>query len=177
MSRAWECAFNEPLVFTQKKNTCDSTPKKLRKRRICFKLLFSLNITIIGKTFPKLSTVYFPKSNSLYKIFNKNMVKVSYSCMNYMSSIIWLHKKRPLRPRTTEYGCNFQTTVNCPLQNQYLMPSIIYPTGVESNTTKGTKIYLGLAKTSFKEQFRKHNEDLNYEQYRKSTELSKCMWS
>ena len=48
------------------------------------------------------------------------------------------------------------------------MPSIIYPTGVESNTTKGTKIYLGLAKTSFKEQFRKQNEDLNYEHTEKA---------
>ena len=48
------------------------------------------------------------------------------------------------------------------------MPSIIYPTGVESNTTKGTKIYLGLAKTSFKEQFRKHNKDLNYEHTEKA---------
>ena len=159
------------LQFSHKRKIPAILPQKKqqKRRRICFKLHFSLNIkTIIGKTFLKLLTVYFPKSNGLYKIFNKNMVKVSYSCMNYISSIIWLHKKRPLRPRTTEYGCSFQTTVNCPLQNQYLMPSIIYPTGVESNTTKGTKIYLGLAKTSFKEQFRKHNKDLNYEHTEKA---------
>ena len=179
------------LQFSQKRKIPAILPpqKKQKRRRICFKLHFSLNIkAIIGKTFLKLLTVYFPKSNSLYKIFNKNMVKVSYSCLNYMSSIIWLHKKRPLRPRTTEYGCSFQTTLNCPLQNQYLMPSIIYATGVESNTTKGTKNILqgAVSKTQWRFKLwtipKKHRTIKMYVVVKRGAnnvwnQMVKCWWS
>ena len=40
----------------------------------------------IGKTFLNFTERYFPKTNKLRKIFNKNTVKVSYSCMGNMSS-------------------------------------------------------------------------------------------
>ena len=39
---------------------------------------------------------------------------------------------------------------NCPLQNHCLMPSLIYRADVENDANKGTKIYFGLAETSFK---------------------------
>ena len=39
-------------------------------------------------TFLKLLKQHFPKSYRLHKIFNKNTVRVSYSCMNNVSSII-----------------------------------------------------------------------------------------
>ena len=39
---------------------------------------------------------------------------------------------------------------------------------VENNANKGTKLYFGLAETSFKARFANHNKDLNHEQYKKS---------
>ena len=97
--------------------------------------------------------------------------------MSNMSSIISSHNKRILRPRSTEYGCNCRTRENCPLQNQCLTANIIYRADVENNGNKGTKIYFGLAETSFKARFANHNKDFNHEQYKKSTELSKYIWS
>ena len=44
---------------------------------------------------------------------------------------------------------------------------------VESDADKGTKIYFGLAETSFKVRFANQNKDFNHEQYKKSAELSK----
>ena len=88
-----------------------------------------------------------------------------------------MHNKRLLRPRNTEYGCNCRTRENSPLQNQCLTPNLIYRADVESNAIKGTKIYFGLAETSFKARFANHNKDFNHEQYKKSTELSKYIWS
>ena len=41
--------------------------------------------TKVGKSFFRLLDKHFPRSHSLYKIFNRNNVKVSYSCMNNAS--------------------------------------------------------------------------------------------
>ena len=133
--------FNEPLVFIPKTNTSDNISKKQRKRKIiCFNTPFSLGVKAnIGRTFLKLLKQHFPKSNRLHKIFNKNTVKVSYSCMSNLSSIILSHNKRLLRPRITEYSCNCRTRENCPLQNQCLTPNLIYRADVENNPNKGTK--------------------------------------
>ena len=47
---------------------------------------FSHNVkTKVGKSFFRLLDKHFTKSHSLYKIFNRNNVKVSYSCMNNVS--------------------------------------------------------------------------------------------
>ena len=97
--------------------------------------------------------------------------------MSNMLSIISSHNKRLLRPRTTEYGWNCQTRENCPLQNQCLTPNLIYRADAEINANKDIKIYFGIAETSFKAQFGNHNKDFNNEQYKESTDLSKCMWS
>ena len=76
---------------------------------------FSLSFkTNIGRTFLKLLKQHFPKSNRLHKIFNKNTLKLRYSCTSNMSSIISSHNKRLLRLRITGYGCSCRTTENCP---------------------------------------------------------------
>ena len=94
-----------------------------------------------------------------------------------MSSIISWRSTRLLRPRTTEYGCDCRTRENCPLQNHCLTPNLIYRADNENNGNKGTKIYFVLAETSFKARFGNHNRNFNHEQYKKSTELSKYIWS
>ena len=94
-----------------------------------------------------------------------------------MSSIISWRSTRLLRPRTTEYGCDCRTRENCPLQNHCLTTNLIYRADNENNGNKGTKIYFVLAETSFKARFGNHNRNFNHEQYKKSTELSKYMWS
>ena len=120
---------------------------------------------------------HFPKTNKLHKIFNKNTVKISYSCMNSISSIILGHNKNLLNTNVTQYGCNCWIRKDCPLQNQCLTPNIIYRTDVHCEANKDHKFYFGLAQTPFKERFRNHNRDFNHEQYIKSTELSKYIWS
>ena len=56
--------------------------RKRNRNIIWFNPPFSQTIkTNIAKTFFRLLDTHFPRSHSLYKIFNKNTVKVSYSCM------------------------------------------------------------------------------------------------
>ena len=73
---------------------------------------------------------------------------------------------------TSEFGCNCRTRENCLLQNQCLASNLTYQAQVENNANKGTKIYFGLAETSFEVQFANHNQDFNHEQYKISGELS-----
>ena len=56
--------------------------------------------TNIAKIFLQLVTKHFPRSHKLHKIFNRNTVKVSYSCMNNISKIIKGHNKKVIsKPR------------------------------------------------------------------------------
>ena len=97
--------------------------------------------------------------------------------MNNISSIASEHKKNLLYPNVNQYGCNCQIREDFPLQNQCLTPNIIYIADVHCEANKDHKFYFEVAKTPFKERFRNHNRDFNQEQYIKSTELSKYIWS
>ena len=56
---------------------------------------YSKNVaTNIGKSFLKLIDKHFPEGSQLNKIFNRNTVKVSYSCMSNVASIIKSHNKK-----------------------------------------------------------------------------------
>ena len=61
-----------------------------RKRKIIwFNPPYNKNLsTNIGKFFLNLINKHFPKEHKFHKIFNKNNVKVSYSCMPNIKSII-----------------------------------------------------------------------------------------
>ena len=61
--------------------------------------------TDYGKVFLKLLKKHFPASHVLHKIFNKNTVKSSYSCMK---TVISPHNKSILNPRIALLGCNLE---------------------------------------------------------------------
>ena len=163
------------MSYASAQNKNDKNGNKQRKRNIMwYNPPYSANIkTNIGKSFLNLIKKHFPKTNKLHKFFNKNTVKISYSCMSNISSIISGHNKNLLNPNVTQYGCNCRIREDCPLQNQCLTPNIIYRADVHCEANKDHKFYFGVAQTPFKERFRNHNRDFNYEQYIKSTELSK----
>ena len=70
---------------------------------IRFNAPYSMNVeTNIGKTFLKLVKKHFRRNNIFHKIFNKNTIKISYSCMRNISSIRASHNKSILRPKAKE---------------------------------------------------------------------------
>ena len=52
--------------------------------------------TNIAKKFLQLVSKHFPKGHKLSKVFNRNNVKASYSCMPNVASIISTHNKKVL---------------------------------------------------------------------------------
>ena len=83
----------------------DLTPsKKVRQRKIiCFNPPYSVNVeTNIGKTFLNLIDKHFPTTNKFHKIFNRNNVKVSYSCLPNFANMIKSHNNRVLSEEKTQ---------------------------------------------------------------------------
>ena len=121
-------SFNEELKYNNKDRKRQIRNKEKRKRRrkiIWFNPPFSLSVkTNIGKLFFKMLKKNFPKSNPFSKIFNKNTIKISYSCTRNMKSIISSHNKQILILKNKQVGCNGRVKNSCQLDNKCLTPNI-----------------------------------------------------
>ena len=118
-------------------------PRRNRQRNIIwFNPPFSKNVkTNIARSFLKLIDTHFPIGNKLHKIFNRNTVKVSYSCMSNVKSIITSHNKRIIRksqPQDISAGRNKHAR---PLQNKCMSKDIVYKATISTGNTQGTKHY------------------------------------
>ena len=152
------------------------TPQKKKKHKrkvIWFNLPFPLNVkTNVGKIFWRLVKRHFPKENPLHKIFNKSTLKISYSCMGNVASVLSAHNGNILHPKKSEFGCNCRTKTNCPFDNKCLTPKIVFQADVRNDTNDEKKFYLGVSETPFKERFRNHKKELTHKKYRNSIELN-----
>ena len=102
--------------------------------------------TRVGQEFLKLIHKNFPVGSRLYEVFNRNKIKVSYSCLPNMGTIIkqynahicgteWKDGNQPRR-------CNCRKPEQCPLNGQCLTSRIVYKATVETNRTCAPKVYM-----------------------------------
>ena len=112
--------------------------------------------TNIARSFLKLVDTHFPIGNKLHKIFNRNAVKVSYSCMSNGKSIITSHNTRIIRKSQphdiSAEICNCRNKHECPLQNKCMSKDIVYKATISTDT----KHYIGMTSYTFKERYRNH---------------------
>ena len=135
--------------------------------------------TNIGNKFLSLVEKHFPKDHRLHKIFNKNTIKVSYSCTQNMANIIKSHNNRILNPRNknTHENCNCNTKEQCPLQNKCLVTNVVYEAHITTNDDPQGRDYIGLTEGTFKKRFTQHKSSFNNIDYSNKTSLSKYVWS
>ena len=154
---------------------------KQRKRKVIwFKSLYDRNVsTSIGKFFLNLIKKHFPKNHKFNKLFNKNTVKISYSCMPSVKSIINAHNKKILHPppveNDNEQSCNCMVRENCPLENNCLAANIIYEGTIHSDNQPNKK-YIGLCEPTFKKRYGGHKSSLTNPKYKHQTSLSTEYW-
>ena len=127
------CGYNEPFSFMNEAPA--NNRNKTRKRNILwFNPRYSQSVkSNVGKIFLKLVRSHFPKTHRFHKIFNKNNVKVSYSCMNNLAQIIKSHNSKILNNNNIineNPGCNCRRKAECPLDNQCLSCSLVYKASV-----------------------------------------------
>ena len=134
----------------------------------------------IGREFLRLIDQCFPAGHKLRKIFNRNTLKLSYSCMPNVQQIIKGHNQTVLRNSAqptqdqAERACNCRKKDECPLQGNCLSKGIVYQAQVTSASK--TETYVGLTATEFKARFRNHQVSFNNETHKNDTELSKHVW-
>ena len=159
----------------------ESTPqtKKSRKRNIIwFNPPFSQNVkTNIGKKFMALLEKHFPSHHKFRKLFNKNTVKLSYSCMESVANVIRRHNASILNSddKAEPRPCNCKKKQECPLDGKCREESIVYKAVVSSGGVD--KKYYGICEGDFKLRYNNHTKSFRDVDYKSSTELSKYIWS
>ena len=154
--------------------------KRQRNRKVIwFNPPYSSHVrTDIGKRFLRMIDKYFPRGHRYAKIFNRNTLKLSYSCMPNMAAIIKSHNSSVQKPATanTEPGCNCTNKPNCPLNGACLTPCLTYAATVTIGPEKREKIYYGSTKNAFKQRFDGHTYSFRHRENRTDTKLSELVW-
>ena len=173
---SYKLEYEEPMG----KNQPQPETKRNGSRNITwFNPPYSLNVeTNIGKQFFKILDEEFPPENKLHKVFNRNTVKLSYSCMPSVSNIIDGHNKSVIKNQTKTQPklCNCRNKDKCPVEGKCKEEEVIYQSTVKTSNNK-TESYIGLCATDFKARFANHKSSFIHSHKRNDTELSKYVWS
>ena len=123
--------------------------KRNRTRKIVwFNPPYGKNVaTNIGKEFLNLLRVHLPTQHPFHRLFKRNTVKLSYSCMMNMNSIIKAHNAKMLKKsdtNQTEQGksCNCRDKQTCPVDKKCLTSNVVYKATVNYEDTEQS--YVGM---------------------------------
>ena len=145
------------------------------RNNIWFNPPYSQNVrTNIAKSFLGLVDKHFSKSHKLHKIFNRNNLKVSYSCTTNMANIIKSHNQKILNKNneaSNEKKCNCRNKNLCPLDGACLTKNIIYEATVTA-TSGNTRTYIGMTEHEFKTRYNNHK--LSFKDRKHSHNAERC---
>ena len=174
-----ESGYTEKLQFYQEIPNENIGERKQRKRKIIwFNPPFSLSVkSNVGRIFLKLISRHFPKENGMSKIFNRNTLKISYSCTKNISSIISSHNRHILNPEPETYNCNCRNPDECPVEGACLIPNVVYQAEITNDIDNEKKFYIGISEPVFKVRYRNHKRDVKNVKYRNFTKLASYVWN
>ena len=176
-----EAGHTGTLTFTPTRNGTNGTKQKRKRKNrkvTWFCPPFSKKVrTDVGKKFLDIVDKNFGDKNcKLRPIFNRNTLKLSYSCMENIESIIKKHNNKILRTPTTREpaGCKCRKENECPLPRRCETKSVIYKATITSEGQE--KNYVGMTSNTFKARYTQHKSDFNLESKRFKTALSRHVW-
>ena len=134
-----ESGYVERVEYMEERKEETGRRKKNRRRNITwYNPPFSKNVaTDIAHKFLRLLDTHFPHGCRLRQIFNRNNVKVSYSCMPNMSAIVKSHNNHVQRKRQTQdknvrdKRCNCRDKSTCPMDGDCQVRCIVYKATVQ----------------------------------------------
>ena len=172
-----ESGYDNRLIYSQ----CGAKRKTRKRTKIWFNPPFSLNVrTNIGKEFFRLLDKHFPRHHRFHKLFNKNSVKLSYSCMPNMEAALRSHNANIQTQKSSPESdkevrlCNCRVKEDCLLNGECLRNCLVYKATVSK--ASGDVSYLGISETPFKERYYNHTKAFRNKHYMNDTELSKLVW-
>ena len=135
--------------YNLKYNTQPPKPKRHGNRNVIwFNPPYSVNVaTNIGHKFLQAVDECFPQNHCLYKVFNRNTLKLRYSCMPNVHQIITAHNKTILdkqikAPENPTKECNCRYKESCPLHGKCLTESVVYQATVTRKDSQQKKTTL-----------------------------------
>ena len=170
--------YNTPLRFTRP----DQRRTRPRRRNIIyFKPPFNASVTTnVGKEFLQLVDKHFPPHHKYHRLFNRNTLKVSYSCSPNMRSIITSHNKSILN-RTNDapepLACNCRNPCPMDRSGDCRLANIVYKAKVSTEDSALCKEYIGISGTEFKMRYANHKQSFATESKRDATSLSQYIWN
>ena len=171
--------FEYTLKYENQEN---KSKTKCRKRNVTwYNPPYDSNVTTnVGKKFLEIVDKCFPKGSKLNKIFNRNTVKISYSCMPNMKNIIEAHNVKITTTENKEneprnMPCNCRQKDSCPMNGDCRQTSVVYQAVVKEDNGK-EESYVGITEGHFKTRWNSHKCSFKKEKLEYSTELSKHIW-
>jgi hypothetical protein len=130
------------------------------------------------KAFLNLIDNHFGADHPYHRIFNRCTVKISYSCMPNVKSIIKVHNRKILAKNTDKNAgllrtCNCTRGRTCPLDGKCLTRNVVYEASVHAKNR--TIIYIGPTGNDFKSHFNTHTSSFN-NRGQNETKLFKHVW-
>ena len=105
-----QSGYNKKLTYKPTDSNHQKHSKHKRKI-IWFNPPFSSPLSLLD--------LHFPKNHIYSGIFNRNKIKISYSCMQNIKSVINNHNMKALNNTAeTEESCNCRNKNNCPLDGK-----------------------------------------------------------
>ena len=173
---------SQPTRTRQKKT-------RVRKNIIYFNPPYNAEVqTNVGRLFLNLVQKHFGKDKTLKKLFNKNNVKVSYSCGRNIGQNIKSHNKHVMSKFRSNHlniqgqinlpkqrTCNCPRNKVCPLNGECLKNNIVYKANVLVDGLE-KYFYVGQTINAFKTRLSNHLCDFRKPTRRTKTSLSKFIW-
>ena len=145
--------------------------------------------TNVGKYFLNAVERHFGSDKTLKKLFNRNNIKVSYSCgpnvkqqvKGHNARVLKSHRKEELGCRVSQGDegreCNCRRGNTCPLGGKCLIKNIIYQATVSTDGDEDKDhYYTGQTTTTFKERLYNHTHSFKKASKRKSCALAQHIW-
>ena len=178
-----EAGYNVNLDYTPPPPPPPTTTQRRRTRSrktIYFNPPYCQNVkTNVGKKFLSLIDKHFANT-PLEKYINRSTIKISYSTMPNIASIISSHNKKILNTeQNQEEGaenrtCNCRYKNTCPQAENCLQESAIYK--AEVTHTQGRAAYIGLTGGQFKTRYNLHTRSFRNRDHKNDTTLSQYIW-
>ena len=94
--------------------------------------------TNVGKIFMRLVDKHFPRHHEYYKLFNRNNIKLSYSCVSDMNNISRKHNSKIMKSpeSSTTKTCNCSQKTDCPMDGNCLSECLTYKASFSATTNK-----------------------------------------
>ena len=169
--------YSAKLEFKNQQTNTDTRNQNRKRNIIWFNPPYSNAVsTNVAQKFLHLIDKHFTRENKLHKIFNRNTVKVSYSCTENVAQIIKAHNKNITSVNNeASLECNCRKKPECPLEGKCRTKNVIYKCVVTASN-KPDKVYIGLSEPEWKKRFYNHRQSFNNKKYSGSTTLSSYVW-